>query len=62
MSDRKPITSLSTYRLVEAFRAEIDKLAMAQRPTGGPEWHMYDDHAVHLATSKVRDPPKDLDG
>jgi hypothetical protein len=53
MSDREPAASrLTTYRLIQGFRGSIDDPPLRQRPSGEPEWHMYDDHAVHLASFK----------
>jgi hypothetical protein len=52
MSDHRPASSScpTTYRLLQGFGASIDDGALRQRPSGQPEWHMYDDHAVHLAS------------
>lgn len=51
MSQREPAVSrLTTYRLLQGFRGSIDDAALRQRPSGEPEWHMYDDQAVHLAS------------
>lgn len=51
MSDRAAAASHpTTYRLLQAFRGSIDDDPLRQRPSGEPEWHMYDDHAVHLAS------------
>jgi hypothetical protein len=47
MSNRR-----TTYRLAQGFRAGLDEPPMRQRLSGDPEWHLYDDHAVHLASFK----------
>jgi len=47
MSNRR-----TTYRLVQGFRAGLDEPPMRQRLSGDAEWHLYDDHAVHLASFK----------
>lgn len=54
MSDQEPVDGrVTTYRLLQGFRGSIDDPPpLRQRPSGDPEWHMYDDHAVHLATFK----------
>jgi hypothetical protein len=53
MSDREPAVSrLTTYRLLQGFRGSLDDPPLRQRPSRDPEWHMYDDHAVHLASFK----------
>lgn len=52
MSDHGPASSScpTTYRLLQGFRASIDDGPLRQRTSEQPEWHMYDDHAVHLAS------------
>lgn len=51
MSERGPAASrVTTYRLLQGFRGSLDDPPLRQRPSGEPEWHMYDDHAVHLAS------------
>lgn len=53
MTDDGPISSrLTTYRLLQGFRGSIDDPPLRKLPSGKPEWHMCDDHAMHLATSK----------
>ena len=53
MSDREPVNGrLATYRLLQGFRGRIDDPPLRQRPSGHPEWHMYDDDAVHLGSFK----------
>ncbi len=53
MSERGPVDSrLTTYRLLQGFRGSLDNPPLRRRPSGDPEWHMYDDHAVHLASFK----------
>ncbi len=53
MSDQEPAASrLTTYRLLQGFRGSLDDPPLRQRPSGDPQWHMYDDHAVHLASFK----------
>jgi hypothetical protein len=51
MSEREPAAGrFTTYRLLQGFRGSVDDAAWRQRPRGEPEWQMYDDHAVHLAS------------
>lgn len=53
MSDQEPVNSrLTTYRLLQGFRGSLDDPPLRQRPSGDPEWHMYDEDAAHLATFK----------
>lgn len=53
MSDQEPVNGrLTTYRLLQGFRGSLDDPPLRQRPSGDPQWHMYDDHAVHLASFK----------
>lgn len=40
----------TTYRLLKGFRGSVDDPPLKRRPTGEPQWHMYDEQAVHLAT------------
>lgn len=51
MTEQEPINSrLSTYRLLQGFRGSLNDPPLRQRPSGDPEWHMYDEDAAHLAT------------
>ncbi|KLO35103.1 hypothetical protein AWC17_26770 [Mycobacterium nebraskense] len=52
MSDHSPTGSScpTTYRLLQGFRASFEDGPLRQRLSGQPEWHMYDDHAGHLAS------------
>lgn len=51
MSEREPaVRRFTTYRLLQGLRGSVDDATLRQRPSGEPEWHMYDDQAVHLAS------------
>ena len=54
MSGRGPVNDrLTTYRLLQGLRGSVADPPLRQRPSGDPEWHMYDEDAVHLASFKV---------